>query len=364
MRVLMISKACVVGAYQKKLEELAKFPGVDLALIVPPYWQERGRRIYLERLHTQGYQIQVVPMALNGHFHLHFYPHLGGILTRLKPEILHIDEEPYNLATLQAMRLGVRLGAKCLFFTWQNLLRNYPFPFSWVERYNYTHADHAIAGNAEGEAVLRAKGYRGPIAVIPQFGVDPETYSPSERKEPRPFTVGYIGRLVEEKGVDILLQAMAGIGGEWRLRILGSGPMSHSLRDLAHRLNIQEKIMFENPMPSNQMPAYYGALDLLVLPSRTRPNWKEQFGRVLIEAMASGVPVLGSDCGEIPNLIGKAGLTFPEGNIQALREAIQRIMKEEASRRHFARAGRERVLQHYTQESVAAQTYEVYKQML
>jgi glycosyltransferase involved in cell wall biosynthesis len=318
----------------------------------------------LERLHTQGYRILVLPMALNGHFHLHFYPGLGEILTRLKPEILHIDEEPYNLATLQAMRLGARLGAKCLFFTWQNLLRNYPFPFSSVERYNYTHADYAIVGNGEGEMVLRAKGYHGPVAVIPQFGVDPQTYKPSGRKERRPFTVGYVGRLVEEKGVDILLQAMAGVGGDWRLRILGSGPTSRSLKDLSHRLHSEEKVTFEEPIPSNQMPAYYGDLDLLVLPSRTRPNWKEQFGRVLIEAMASGVPVLGSDCGEIPNLIGKAGLIFPEGNIESLREAIQRIMKQEPLRQHFTRAGRERILEHYTQESVASQTYEVYEQML
>ena len=359
----MISKACVVGAYQKKLEELAKFGDMEMTLLVPPYWREGGRKIALERLHLSGYQLLVKPMALNGHFHLHFYPGLGEEIRRWRPHILHIDEEPYNLATFQAMFWGQRAGAKALFFTWQNILRHYPPPFSWMERYNLRRAHYAISGNQEGEKVLRTKGFRGPVAVIPQFGVDPEIYKPDQKRRGGVFSLGYIGRLVEEKGVDLLLTAAAGLRGEWRLRILGDGPQRGRLERLAEELGLKDRVSFDPPLPSTEMPEYYRHLDLLVLPSRTCPHWKEQFGRVLIEAMACGVPVVGSNSGEIPHVIGEAGLIFPEGDPQALREAIEWVIREEGLRATLVRAGRERVLERYTQARIAAETYKVYGEM-
>jgi glycosyltransferase involved in cell wall biosynthesis len=303
-------------------------------------------------------------MALNGHFHLHFYPGLRKEVERFKPDIIHIDEEPYNLATFQAMRSAKKVGAQALFFTWQNLLRRYPPPFSWMERYNLNNAAYAIAGNQEGKGVLRAKGYRGGMAVIPQFGVDPEIYKPTgQEKQERVFCIGYIGRLVEEKGVDLLLRALSDLPGEWRLRILGSGPQKWRLESLVQELGLIGRVAFDSPIPSPGMPDYYRGLDLLVLPSRTRSNWKEQFGRVLIEAMATGVPVVGSDSGEIPHVIGDAGLIFPEDDALAFREAIEEIMGDERLRQRLAQAGRERVLERYTQAQLALETYQVYQEM-
>ena len=104
------------------------------------------------------------------------------------------------------------------------------------------------------------------------------------------------------------------------------------------------------------MPDFYRSLDLLVLPSRTRPNWKEQFGRVLIEAMACGVPVLGSDSGEIPHVIGDAGIVFPEGDVEMLRCQVQRLMVDRAARNSLAAAGRQRVLDRFTMAEIARQT--------
>ena len=367
LRVLMISKACIVGAYQKKLEELARFDDVELTVIVPPYWRDERGVIPLERVYTQGYRFIVEPMLLNGHFHLHFYPGLGRHIRRLQPDIVHIDEEPYNLATFQTMRLAKRAEAKALFFTWQNLKRTYPFPFSLIEGYNLKKADYAIAGNQEAVEVWREKGYQGPIKVIPQFGVDPEIYKADKSQISNlksQFTIGYVGRLVEEKGVQVLLQAVDGLAGEWRLHILGSGPMQSQLEALARQMDIVERVTFESPIPSAQMPAFYNQLDTLVLPSLTRPHWKEQFGRVLIEAMACGVPVVGSRSGEIPHVIGQAGLIFTEGDVQELRARLSQLMDAPALRADLARRGRERVLAHYTQARIAAETHEVYRQLL
>lgn len=367
MRVLMVSKACVVGAYQRKLEEIGRHEDVDLTVVVPPAWREAGRPITLERQYTQGYQLVVEPMALNGRFHLHFYPGLGRRIRELRPDIIHIDEEPYNLATFQAMWLGRRAGAATLFFTWQNLCRRYPAPFSWIERYVLRHADAAMAGNQEAVQVLQAKGYGGPVKAIPQFGVDPELYAPArdqtERAE-RTFTIGYVGRLVQAKGVDLLLDAAVGLEGDWQLRIMGSGPQRDALQHQASRLSLDSRVLLDPARPSCRVPAYLSQLDVLVLPSRTQPNWKEQFGRVLIEAMACQVPVIGSTCGEIPNVVGEAGLIFPEGDVSALRDHLGRLMGDPHLRHRLGQAGRARVLQHFTQAQVARRTVALYREMV
>ena len=217
MHVVMISKACIVGAYQKKLEELARLPDIRLTVLTPPSWKDDRGVQPLERVFTQGYELRVTPIRFNGRFHFHYYPHLAAELDDLQPDLLHIDEEPYNLATWLALRQAVQRGIPALFFTWQNLNRAYPPPFRWWEAYNYRHAAHVIAGNHDAAGVLRTKGYHGPIAIIPQFGVDPNLFAPPQQPRPsnRPFTVGYAGGLVQAKGVDVLMRACARLAPPW-----------------------------------------------------------------------------------------------------------------------------------------------------
>src|SRR5437588_315997 len=321
MRVLMISKALVAGTSQRKLEELAKCPGVELTLITPPYWQsDDGSKLVLERLYTGGYQMIVTPMRLNGNFHLHYYPLLGKIMGDVRPEVVHIDEEPYNFATFHAMRLANKQKAKALFFTWQNLYRNYPPPFRYLELYNYRHAAAALAGNRDAAEVLKRKGYSGPISIIPQFGFDTDIYQRTQPRQPRapgdPFTLGFVGRLKDNKGLDLLVAALPELPHYCRVVFIGNGPM------------------------------------------------KEQFGRVLPEAMACETPVIGSSSGEIPHVIGDAGLVFQEGNVQELVACIRQLLDDPELYVQLAAKGRQRVLENYTQEQIARQTYKVYQQML
>ena len=105
-------------------------------------------------------------------------------------------------------------------------------------------------------------------------------------------------------------------------------------------------------------------LDVLVLPSLTRANWKEQFGRVLIEAMACDVIALGARSGAIPEVIGEAGLTFEEGNAEELRAQLQRLLEDVSLRNDLRAKGRQRVTDHYTQAAIARHTVEVYRQLL
>lgn len=356
----------MVGPYQRKLEEIGQFDDVELMVVIPPSWNDRAGPIVAERQHTDGYQLLVDPIAFNGSFHTHFYPRLNKRLHAFQPDIVHIDEEPYNFATWLAMRQAKGVGAKTLFFSWQNLNRAYPFPFSWLEKQVLNGVEYAIMGNQEATAVWRAKGYQGPSTVIPQFGVDPEIFTPPKRRdEGRVLTIGSANRrLVPEKGVDLLLEAVAQLPGLWRLRIAGEGPDKPRLIRLAHSLEIAERVTFDGAVSSGEMPNFLRELDVLVLSSRTKPNWKEQFGRVLIEAMACEVAVVGAKSGEIPHVIGEAGLTFSENDVAELREHLQQLATSPSLRYQIGKAGRARVLSHFTQARVAAKTVAVYREMM
>ncbi len=366
MRVVMLCKACIVGMYQRKLEEIAAHEDIDLIVLVPPYWRDKRGIQKLERAHTQGYTLKVIPTRFIGSYHLHHYPTLREELNTLQPDLVHVDEEPYNLATWLAVRYAVAMHIPSLFFTWQNLMRTYPPPFSLFEHYVYKHVGFAIAGNQEALKVLRRKGFRGPARVLPQFGVDPDLFHPrpGERPPDEPFTIGYAGGLVPEKGVDLLLRAAARLSGKWQLHIVGDGREKTRLQKLAHKLGIADRIQWTPRVPSTEMPHIYWQFDVLVLPSRTRPNWKEQFGRVLIEAMACAVPVIGSTCGEIPHVIGDAGLIFPEDDIERLAEHLRALQENPTLRVELGQKGRERVLQHYTHQRIAQETVRIYHHLV
>ena len=181
MRILMLSKALVVGAYQKKAEELAALPGVELTVAVPPLWREPGvGSQMLERRFTCGYRLEIVPIRLNGRHHIHYFPTISRLVAEVRPDIFHIDEESFNFATFLALRAGLRYGARCCFYNWATIDRWYPPPFALFERYAFRHAAHAFAGAADAAAIIRKHGYHGPLSVLPQFGVDPNLFTPGD----------------------------------------------------------------------------------------------------------------------------------------------------------------------------------------
>ncbi len=364
MRVVLVSKALVVGAYQRKAEEIARL-GVDLTVLIPPFWRDRRGMQVAEQTHTAGYELRTIPLRFNGNFHLHHYPTLFREINQLRPDVVHLDEEPYNLATWHGVGAARRAGAAVTFFTWQNLYRTYPPPFRWFERAVYAASPCAMAGNRDAAAVLQRKGYAGQITVLPQFGVDPAIFVPPQTSASSgPLRIGYAGGLLPEKGVDLLLRASAALQGAWQLEIVGSGSEKESLRRLSKQLGIDHDVDWGNRLSSDQMPNFYQKLDVLVLPSRTLPNWKEQFGRVLIEAMACGVAVVGSDSGEIPNVIGDAGLIFPEDDCPALTAHLQSLLVDRSVARQLGQVGRARVIENFTMRQIATKTVAVYQKLL
>src|SRR5205814_337180 len=149
LKVLIVSKILVVAAYRRKLEAIASLPDVDrLVAVTGPEWREPGgRRIRFEAsAHTETYDLRIEPLWLNGSYHLFLWPRLGRLIRQVRPDLVHIDEEPYNLATAHGTWLAQRVGARSLFFTWQNLLRRYPPPFRWFERSVFARSAFGIAG--------------------------------------------------------------------------------------------------------------------------------------------------------------------------------------------------------------------------
>jgi glycosyltransferase involved in cell wall biosynthesis len=367
----MVSKACVSAAYRGKLREMVQQAGLDLVLVVPPVW---GSLPY-EPAADEPFRTLVSPVRLSGRNHLHWYPALGRILAAERPALLHVDEEHYSLVTGLAFQKAVRLAIPAVFFTWQNLYKRYPLPFAALEQYVFRHAAGAIAGNAEAVSVLRKKRYRGPVAVIPQFGTDPQVFRPRARSEFRSewgfgddeTVIGYVGRLVPEKGVDVLVEAALPFlkpGGDVRLVLAGSGPERDALERALQGAGVEGAVRFVPWVPSERMPDLMNGLDILVLPSRTTPRWKEQFGRVLPEAMASELAVVGSRSGEIPEVIGEAGLVFDEDNAYQLREALRLLLDHPAERRRLGEAGRARVEERFSQRVVAQSTVDFYNAVL
>jgi glycosyltransferase involved in cell wall biosynthesis len=370
LKILMLSKALLRGTYQRKLEELAALPGVDqLSVIVPPFWREKNVEIVkLEKVHMSGYELIVEPMLLNGSYHLHFYSGLAKWLKRLKPDIFHVDEESFNLATWQGVRLGQRYNVPSVFYNYANIYRDYPFPFSYFESYNFRHASAAFTCNQEAFDILRRRGFQKPIDIVPQVGVDPEFFKrtdpPTGFGRPDLFTIGYAGRLIEEKGLESLIAAAAQLQGDFRVVLVGSGPLKERLQAQAAQLGIATKIEYVGSVASTLIPNYFSGFDVLVLPSLTRSNWKEQYGRVLQEAMACGTPVVGSSSGEIPNVIAEAGLIFPEGDASALAGCLQKLLDNRSLRQTLSVRGLERVQANFTQAQVAARHFALYQKAL
>ena len=197
------------------------------------------------------------------------------------------------------------------------------------------------------------------------MGTDTTLFSPSETEVPRQgFTVGYAGGLLPEKGLDVLLDACAGLEGNWTLSLAGSGEAESRLRMQARELGILDRTEFRGRLASRDMPEFYHSLNVLVLPSLSTAGWQEQFGRVLTEAMACEVPVVVSDSGESRHTAGEAGLVYPERNTDALRSHLAQLQVDPALCRRLGKAGRRRVEEQFSMESVAQGLVETWQQSL
>jgi glycosyltransferase involved in cell wall biosynthesis len=359
-KIVVVSHTYIVGANRGKFKRLSEH--ADITIVAPLHWEDTLDRRALDPLERgMPYRLIGLPIVFTGRLARHFYlPHKLAIALRAAhPDLVHIEEEPIGLAFLQVSALKRLLGCQLSFFTWQNILLR----TTLIERINFSAADGAIAGNMAAEGVLRHKRFQRPVCIAPQLGIPTGEVPPTKFRRPG-FQIGYVGRLVPEKGLRVLLDALAELAGDWHCQIIGSGPLESELRQFAASRGIDNRITFHGPVPHVDVASHLATFDVLVLPSLTMPAWKEQFGHVLIEAMALGVPLVGSDSGAIPEVIADTGIIVPENDAAALRSALGRLLTDPLVRKDLCRRGRIRSQREYADEEVAEKTWRCWQATL
>lgn len=375
MRVLFLTKRLAeVAGEAGKIHEFSKL-GMRMSVVVPAgRW--RGTSNAAEGLKPEGYELSIRRCLFSGiesnriKTHIYYYPEISEVIGGEKWDLVHIEEEPYNLATYQVVRACVRHGRRAIFLTARMVLRSYPAPFNFFEKYVHRNAAAAIAINSAALGILRCKGFKKQAALLSQDGIDPAVFRKSEASDLRQrvgldgaFVIGFVGQIASRKGLDTLLQALALLPRDCSLVLVGSGPDAAKFKPLASELGVAARVRWEPWVDHREIVKYMSAFDVFVLPSRTAPRWKEDFGRVLIEAMACETPVVGSDSGAIPETIGDAGLLFREGDERELAGRLRRLMEDSSLRETLARRGRERVLERFTYEKVACDTVDFYRRI-
>ncbi|MEL6553941.1 MAG: hormogonium polysaccharide biosynthesis glycosyltransferase HpsO [Cyanobacteria bacterium J06621_11] len=393
MKILVASHTYIVDLNCEKLRSLTKIdPSVEVTVVVPKKWTPGG--VQSKKIETQPREegrFRVVPVSNfseNNQGLLSFGADIVSLLRQFNPDIIQMEQGSKSLGYAELITLNrlLRLKAKNVFFTWWNLPYEVKFPLSLLENYNLRHTDGLVVGNQDGADILKEHGYHGPAIVMPQLGVDERLFKPASQSElaaqhgisPDEFVVGFVGRFVPEKGLITLFNALGQLQNKlqtqkpWKLLLLGRGELKDQLSQLATDLGIAQRIIWIESVPHADVPRYINLMDTLILPSETTyqfktlsaVGWKEQFGHVIIEAMACRVPVIGSDSGEIPYVIKEDGLVFPEGQADVLAEKISLLIEQPEEQQRLAERGYQRAMKEYTNDALAARLLEFYRQIL
>ena len=372
MRVLFIA-GYDHPAYHRKVELLADAPDLEiLHVTVAGYGKLPGE--YASANGERSYRVRAFPAHWLGR---RGDPHRGYLwpphydMHRFKPDVVHLESDVETLGTAEIVTARGLLAphSKLVAYSWQNILRPRSLPVRLVSGFVLRAADHVVCASCEAADVLRREGFRRGTSVMPLVGLDCRRFyprgAPATRAQlgPTGFVVGYVGRLAPEKGLDILLSAAERMSAPAELLIVGSGSEGPALRAQAKALGVDRRCRFVEAVEYDRVPEYLNAVDVLVLPSRTTVQWKEQFGRVLIEAMGCKVPVVGSDSGAIPEVIGGTGRIFPEGDASALAAVLDELASAVELRRQLGERGYARVMANYTVEQLALLTADVWREV-
>lgn len=373
LRVLTIGHSYVVALNQRVPAAIANDSRIDLTLAAPRFHYGDLRRLHLEKASDPHYRIVPLTARWTRKNHIFWYEHraLRRLIREGEFDVVHAWEEPYSYAGYEIARAVAPSGARFMFRTAQSIVKQYPWPFSHFERFTLARADGWVAGGGLVYEAMKDKGFPCAHGRVITLGVDMDVFRPLDRKSRRtvldelrvdPPVVGFIGRLVEAKGLDILMAAMERVKPPWSLLILGSGPYESNITRWATARGWSDRVRILL-VPHDDVPRYLGAMDLMLAPSQTTPSWKEQFGRMIIEAFACGVPVIGSDSGEIPYVIAEAGVVVPEADVGEWVRQTETLLSDERRRHALGGKGLQRCREHYDVGQVAEKYIEFYHEL-
>ena len=374
MRVLVLSHSYIMKPYRRKFTLIATKPDVKVRVLTPNKWYESFQEIIFSPDENTDCEEVACPIRFSGYGSRFYYRgNIAKHFKDFKPDIIHLEEEAWSLNALQTVRLKRKYCPNSRFIFRTSLSipskqRFGPLPI-WIEKRVFRETDIAFPLSKNAGEILKLRGYEGTQIPFPN-GVDISLFNKRDMNQLKDtlgikdcFVIGYIGRIIHMKGIDTLIEAAAKLNFPYKLLIVGKGEDKPIFESLALKYQINEKIVWIDAVPPEKVPDYLNCMNTLILPSRTTSGWVEFFGRVLIEGMACEVPVIGSDSGEIPHVIGDAGFIFKEGNASELAEKIRKIADEPTLYKTFQKRGLERV-QEFTWETIAQRTYEVYQDLL
>jgi glycosyltransferase involved in cell wall biosynthesis len=364
MRAVIVSHTYIDPAMRGKLRALAGL-GCTLSAAVPARWSPTPRGPLLQASWGNDGGVRIVPIPVTverGEGGKWKSKDLHRLLSDFRPEIVQIEAEPWTPAAATASARAERLKIPSTIFASQSVDRPYTFMERWRRTRSLNRAGGLIGGNKLAATLLSRARAGVPVAVIPQIGLTP----PLEilRAERAELALGFVGRLVPEKGLDTLFRACVKLLGRWSLTVVGSGPAQEQLEALAERLGIASRISWRGALPPDALKDLWPDIDALVVPSRSTPQWVETFHLSLVEAMGYGVTVVGSDSGVLPELIGSAGLIVPEDNAAALTGALQQLADTPRERLRLGREARLRVMAEFVDEAIARRTLEFWKKVV
>ena len=309
------------------------------------------------------------PVMFTGRVGAHIYNPLKiwQVIKDFQPDVIQVEEEIFSLCALEVAFWAKLYNKPMVVFGWENQQRSLPLFRRWVRNFVMGATDLFLAGNQDGAEVMHNWNYQGQIEVMPQMGVDTDLFTPALKKPQDKLNIGFLGRLVPEKGLDTLFAAVGQLKKQnidCQVTICGSGASEAELRQEAELQQISDRLIWRGAVPHDAAPAELGNFDILVLPSRSVATWKEQFGHVIIEAMAMGIPVIGSSCGEIPNVIACEDLVFPESDSTALAQILNRIICDDSWREQMGNYGIERVKKYYSHERIAQRLLEQWQNLV
>ena len=352
-RLLTIGHSYVIAGNRRLAHEMAvQGRGRwEVTAAAPAQLAADLRAVTLEPIDGEACALEPLRVRFGRDPHLRWYERRIRSLMRGPWDVVHVWEEPYVAACAQIAAAAPR-GARVVPATFQNLVKRYPFPFSYFEKRVMQRASGWIAfGQTVHETQQPKAIYAARPSRIISPGVDEQVFKVDvlARRSLRSKLgwddtvpiVGYLGRFVPEKGLTTLMRALESVRQPWRALFVGGGPMQAELAVFAAahagRVHVATGVTHDG------VPAHLNAMDVLCAPSETTARWREQFGRMLIEAMACGVPVAASLSGEIPHVVGDAGALLPEGEPAAWTRALDDLLGAPERRRELASRGLTRV---------------------
>jgi glycosyltransferase involved in cell wall biosynthesis len=376
-RLLTIGHSYVVALNRRLAHEMARAGGDswEVTAVAPTYFRGSKdlRPVALERNGPEPCALVGVPAYLTGRVHCFVYGHALRNLLAVGWDLVHCWEEPYVLAGRQ-VAWWTRPDAALVYATFQNLPKRYPPPFNWFERASLNRADGWVAfGQTIADNLGSRAEYRQRPSRVITVGVDLNAFWPDKAARAAlhnslawevggPPVIGFLGRFTPQKGLDLLTRVLDGLEMPWRALFVGEGELKDSLQAWASRHG--DRVRVCTGVRHADVPRYLNAMDVLCAPSQTTPSWREQFGRMLVEAFACGVSIVGSDSGEIPYVIGDAGIVVGETDEPGWAKALADLLDSPAHRAELGARGLERARQYYAWPVVARQHLDFFEELL